>query len=112
MLWSEQKPTCAFIVMVRFCALRRRRFGTIHVIQLSGVDWRDPVSPISVQFVCEDNNVYVVCTSNQNGSSANGLQEVGWPNSSDEGVKSDRYKHWSEVENGEDSSFPSHAGQT
>ena len=98
--------------MVRFCALRRRRFGTIHVIQLSGVDWRDPVSPISVQFVCEDNNVYVVCTSNQNGSSANGLQEVGWPNSSDEGVKSDRYKHWSEVENGEDSSFPSHAGQT
>lgn len=98
--------------MVRFCALRRRRVGTVHVTQLSGVDWRDPVSPISVQFVCGDSNVYVVCPSDQKGSRANGLQEVGWPKSTDEGVKSERYKHWREVENGEESSFLSHAGQT
>ena len=112
MLLPEQKPTCTFIVMVRFCALRRRRVGTVHVTQLSGVDWRDPVSPISVQFVCGDSNVYVVCPSEQKVSRANGLQAVGWPKSTDEGVKSERYKHWREVENGEESSFLSHAGQT
>lgn len=30
------------------------------------------------------------------------LQAVGWPNSTDEGVKSERYKHWREVEKGLD----------
>ena len=32
-------------------------------------------------------------------SEANGMKAVGWPNSTDEDVKSARYKHWREVEN-------------
>ena len=67
---------------------------------------------ISPAIVCEGNNAYVVCRSDQKGNEANSSQEVGWPNSTDESAKSERYKHRREVENGEDSSFPSHMEQT
>ena len=99
-------------VLVSIQILRRRRkdpFMLHNYLASNGESLHIPYQPNKSVWGI---NVYVVCQSKQKASEANGMQAVGWPNSTCDGEKSERYNRRREVENVEDSSLHSHAEQT